>query len=100
MKEIGKRGVTATALTRLRALGCAVVKIHGSAFQPDAVDILGVARCGHALAIETKAPGKAVPTPRQARFMAAWGANGAIVGTAQSADDAERLVEEHRCELA
>lgn len=97
--EIGHRGVTSAVLTRLRARGCAVVKIHGSVFQPDTVDILGVAPCGHALAIETKAPNKKEATPRQARFLAAWGGKGAIVGTAHSADEAEQILRGHTCEL-
>lgn len=98
VKEIGKRGVTTASMTRLRAIGCVVVKIHGSVFQPDAVDVLGVAPCGHALAIETKVPG-GDPTPRQARFLSSWEKNGAIVGTAHSAAEAEALIRGHGCGL-
>lgn len=98
VRETGRNGVTATCLKQLRSLGCVVVKIHGSVFQPDAVDILGVAACGHAVAIETKAPGGEA-TPRQARFLAAWGKNGAIAGTVHSAEEATQLVRGHSCGL-
>jgi hypothetical protein len=98
VREIGRKGITTQSLTRLAGLGCAVVKIVGSPLQPAAVDILGVAPCGHALAIETKVPGDAA-APRQARFLATWSARGAVTGTAHSADEAEQIVKEHTCGL-
>lgn len=98
VKEIGKAGITTKSLERLRKLGCVVVKIHGGPFQPNAVDILGVAPCGHALAIETKKPGSG-PTPRQDGFLRAWAAKGAITGTVHSADEAEIALRGHTCEL-
>ncbi len=66
--------------------GAAVVKIHGSAFQPDAVDLLGCYR-GRALAIEVKRPGKE-PTPRQAEFLERWRRAGGIAFWATSKAEA------------
>lgn len=99
VREIGRAGITSASLKRLKALGCETLKIVGSPLQPAAVDIVGVAPCGHALAIETKVPGRD-STPRQARFLTAWRAKGAIAGTAHSADEAEQILRGHDCELA
>lgn len=95
-REIGKAGITAKVLERLRKLGCAALKIHGSPLQPAAVDVLAVAPGGRSVALEVKRPGQAA-TPRQARFLAVWGEAGAVVGTVHSADEAEALLREAGC---
>lgn len=98
VREIGRHGVAATVQARLRRLGCAVLKVHGSPLQPAAVDFVAVAPCGHAVALEAKAPGKDA-TPRQRAFLAAWGERGAIVGVVTSADEVEVLIGGHTCGL-
>lgn len=85
--------ITTAILARLRARGCRVMKLHGSAYQPAGLDLFGCVPSldGRAVVLEVKRPGEDA-TPRQAVLLAQWRQAGAITGVVRSADEAEALV--------
>lgn len=78
------------AQRRLRALGAAVLKVHGSALQPRFVDCFVVYQ-GKPYVLEGKLPGQKL-TPHQANTLRLWARAGATVGVFHSPEEAEALV--------
>lgn len=89
MKEAN---VLAALERRLKSLdGCVFIKVHGSPFQPAALDIVGCYR-SVPFTVETKRPG-GKPTPRQEALLIKWAGCGALTDVVDSSESASRFVE-------